>query len=247
MRKLELRDISTRYLGYRFQDAQVLQDYAKDHEISYELKEFLKDAQQTVKHARSFVDVKEFSTYENSGLPIEALHQVDQYTPAQVLLLTSPFARYPSTEEYMLKDDTIWEIKDRLMHRTRRGGALVLPNAPTRHEKIAQALHAYDRQIVDLAKERETISPDLFFYHMDERYALVKEHQQEIIECLCSLEASPIWGNLSMKQRTQLISGIRSKMKNKPLEKTLKLLAQYMTEYEICHDIEKGLGKVIKK
>lgn len=247
MRKLMLSDISPRYLGYDFKDAKALKEYIKTHKVPYDLKEFLNDAQLTVNRARSLVNIPEFDTYENSGLPIDALNRIDRFTKASVLLLTSPFSHYPSTEQHMVGNDSIYDLRHRICHRTRRGGSLVLPAAPTRLEKIEQAIDAYDTQIVDLAKERGILTSDLFFHEIDERCALAKEHQQEIIECLCSIEASPIWGSLSMKQRKYLLSGIKSKHPNVGLEKTLIALAHYMTKYEISHDVERGINKVIKK
>lgn len=247
MKKLELQDISPKYHGVSFENAQMLQDYAQTHKISEELQGILKTAEKTVLYKRTPIDMKEFPTYEQSFLPVQALNRIDQNTDASVLLLTSPFAKFPSKEEYMVKDMTMHELKDRMTHRTVRGGTLIYPNAPTRHEKIAQAIRAYDEQIVALAKEKGIIRKNMFFFHMEERKALVQEHQREIIECLCALEASPIWGSLANDQKRMLLSGIRSKRHNTPLEKALQTLTAYMTEYEICHDVEKGISKVMKK
>lgn len=251
MKQMHLEDISTRGLpifASGVEDAESLSKLAENHTLTAKEKELLYTAGSTVYRKKSPVEFPSFTLYDTSVFDQGKLKLVDQQTLGSVLVLNSPFYFYPSKDEKIAERYSIYELKHILTHTDRRGGTLIYIT-PSQIEKIADAIHLYERQVLDLAEEHREVTPDFFTIDLEERKIAVKDYQSELIEQLCAIEDSLVWGKLSSYQKQTLYRAVASRRKNRVLENLLRILANYMTLEQICKEEkrEQGIQKLCKK
>lgn len=251
MKQMHLEDISTRGLpifASGVEDAESLSKFAENHTLTAPEKELLYTAGSTIYRKKTPIELPSFTLYDTSAFDQDKLKLVDQQTLGSVLVLNSPFYFYPSKEERIAERYRIYELKHILTHTDRRGGNLIYIT-PCQICKITDAIHLYERQVFDLAEQYHEVTPDLFAIDLEERKIAVKDYQSELIEQLCAIEDSLIWGKLSSYQKQTLYRAVASGRKNRVLEKLLRILANYMTLEEICKEEKRkqGIQKLCKK